>query len=220
MNEPTDGDRAKQVSLLAFDRDAFGPSCLLRKRQRVTIDLRGIGPRLDGHAATRGKTIAAVVRTAVVAMLDAQGTVEAPDRVAGQSDTRAVKVTVRMGAFHAVRLLQCARRVGVSQGTYLEGLLDGQPPAPKSADHGAAVSALANSTQRVAAMSTDIHALLRLASNCASEEAQRSRESLTSLSTDVRTHLEIASRLMAGLTSRQRRGVSAVSTRRRHGAPR
>jgi hypothetical protein len=42
-------------------------------RERVTIDLRGIGPRLHAHAAARGKTTASVVRGAVVAMLDAEG---------------------------------------------------------------------------------------------------------------------------------------------------
>ena len=42
----------------------------------MTIDLRGIGPRLHAHAAARGKTTASVVRAAVVAMLDAEGVVE------------------------------------------------------------------------------------------------------------------------------------------------
>ena len=48
-------------------------------RERVTIDLRGIGPRLNAHAAARGKTTASMVRAAVVAMLDAEGASDEAD---------------------------------------------------------------------------------------------------------------------------------------------
>jgi hypothetical protein len=124
-------------------------------RERVTIDLRGIGPRLHAHAAVRGKTTASAVRAAVVAMLDAEVASEEPGVRPKPINVRPVKVTVRLGAWHAVRLSHCARRAGVSQGSYLSGLLDGVPPSPRSIDHGAAVAALADSTQKVAAMSAD-----------------------------------------------------------------
>lgn len=186
-------------------------------RERVTIDLRGIGPRLHAHAATRGKTTASVVRAAVIAMLDAEGASEEPGVAAEPVDARAVKVTVRLGVWDADRLARCARKAGVSQGTYLAGLLDGVPPSPRSIDHGAAVAALADSTQKVAAMSADIHGFLRLMRNFKANEAEKYRATLMSLSEDVRLHLEIASRLMAGLTSRQRMNGSAVTARRREG---
>jgi hypothetical protein len=64
---------------------------------------------------------------------------------------------VRLGILHAVRLAHCARRVGVSQGICLTGLLDGMPPSPRSVDHGEAIATLADSTHKVAAMSADIH---------------------------------------------------------------
>src|SRR5580765_695874 len=188
-------------------------------RERVTIDLRGIGPRLHAHAAARGRTTASVVRAAVVAMLDAEGTSE-PEVGAEPAAARAVKVTVRLGAWHAVRLAHCARRAGVSQGTYLAGLLDGMPPSPRPIDHGAAVAALADSTHKVAAMSADIHGFLRLLRNAKAGEAEKYRATLMSLSKDMRLHLEVASRLMAGLTSRQRPNGSAVSARRGGGVSR
>ena len=186
-------------------------------RERVTIDLRGIGPRLHAHAAARGKTTAAVVRAAVVAMLDAEGASEEPGLGTERVDTRAVKVTVRLGVWHAVRLAHCARKAGVSQGAYLAGLIDGVPPSPRPIDHGAAVAALADSTQKVAAMSADIHGFLRLMRNAKAGEAEKYRATLVSLSKDVRLHLEVASRLMAGLTSRQRMNGSAVTAPRREG---
>jgi hypothetical protein len=189
-------------------------------RERVTIDLRGIGPRLHAHAAARGKTTAAVVRAAVVAMLDADGGPHSSSAVADSIGDRVLKVTVRLGVLYAVRLARCARRADVSQGAYLEGLLDGLPPIPRSADHGHAVSALSESTQKVAAMSADIHRFIRLMWNAKPGEAEQYRARLVSLSTDMREHLEVASRLMAGLTGRQRMGGSAVLGHRDEGAPR
>lgn len=186
-------------------------------RERVAIDLRGIGPTLHAHAAARGKTTASVVRAAVVAMLDAEGASEEPGLDAEPVDARAVKVTVRLRVWHAVRLARCARKAGVSQGTYLAGLIDGVPPSPRPIDHGAAVAALADSTQKVAAMSADIHGFIRLMRNFKANEAEKYRATLTSLSKDVRVHLEVASQLMAGLTSRQRMNGSAVTAQRRVG---
>jgi hypothetical protein len=189
-------------------------------RERVTIDLRGIGPRLHAHAAARGKTTAATVRAAVVAMLDADGSPHSSSAVADSIDVRVLKVTVRLGVLYAVRLARCARRADVSQGTYVEGLLDGLPLSPRSVDHGGAVAALADSTQKVAAMSADIHGFIRLMRNAKPGEAEKYRVGLMSLSKDVRQHLEVASRLMAGLTGRQRMGGSAVLAHRDEGAPR
>ena len=180
-------------------------------RERVTIDLRGIGPRLHAHAAVRGKTTASVVRSAVVAMLDAEGASEEPSVGLGPVDARTVKLTVRLDILHAVRLAHSARRAGVSQGAYLAGLLDGVPPSPRPLDHGAAVAALADSTQKVAAMSADIHGFLRLMRNAKAGEAEKYRATLMSLSKEVRLHLEVASGLMAGLTSRQRTSGSAAT---------
>jgi hypothetical protein len=174
-------------------------------RERVTIDLRGIGPRLQAHAAAHGKTTAAMVRAAVVAALDAEGGLAETSRVAEPIDARVVKVTLRLDAVHAAWLARRARSADVSQGAYVMGLLDGQPPSPRSVDHGDAVAALADSTHRVAAMSADIHGFLRLIRNAKGDEAaEKYRAGLMSLAVDMRAHLEVASRLMTELTSRQR----------------
>jgi hypothetical protein len=188
-----------------------------RARERVTIDLRGIGPRLRAHAAARGRTPASLVRTAVLTLMEADGGNHEPDRAVQSIDAHLVKLTVRLSAAHAVRLARGARVAGVSQGTYVAGLLDGQPPIARAADHGSAVAALADSTQKVAAMSADIHGFLRLIRNAKAGEAEKYRATLMSLSKDVRLHLEVASRLLAGLTAPQRMMGSAVRTRRREG---
>jgi hypothetical protein len=188
-----------------------------RPRLRVTIDLRGIGPRLQEHAAVHRTTTASIVRAAVVSLLDAEGGVHELDRVVDPIDARSVKMTVRMPASHAVLLALRARRVGLSQGIYLSSLLDGRPPIARATDHGTAVATLADSTQKVAAMSSDVRALVRLLSHGDTDEAASYRETLDSLSQDIRRHLEIASQVVAGLTLRGRSSASASHSSRRRG---
>ena len=89
------------------------------------------------------------------------------------------------------------------------------PPSPRPIDHGAAIAALADSTQKVAATSADIHGFIQLIRNVKSHEAEKCRATLMSLSKDVRLYLQVASQLMAGLTARQRMSGSAVTPRRR-----
>jgi hypothetical protein len=145
-------------------------------------------------------------------MLDAEGASDDPGVAADPVDARTVKVTVRLGISHGVRLAHRARRVGVSQGTYLAGLLDGMPPSPRSFDHGDAIAALTDSTQKVAAISADINAFLRLIRHSNADDAQKYRAGLISLSQDMRLHLQVASRLVAGMTSPTRASSSAERT--------
>jgi hypothetical protein len=174
---------------------------------------------LRAHALSRGKTTAAVVREAVVALLDETGGPDEPEEWAGSTDAHSVKVTVRMGATHAQLLAHRARRVGVSQGSYMAGLLEGQPPVQQAVNHNAAVAALADSTQKLAAMSSDIRALIRLLSQGSTAEAEKYRSSMTSLSSEVRVHLERASCLVAELTASRSRAMRLTSGRSRRRAP-
>jgi hypothetical protein len=145
-----------------------------------------------------------MVRVAVVAMLDSSGCGIALAGSAEPIDSRVVKVTLRVDALHAARLANRARAAEVSQGVYVTTLLDGMSASPRPADHGDAVAALADSTQRVAAMSADINAFIRLIRNLNLDEAQKYRAGLMSLSQDMRLHLQVASRLMARMTTRTR----------------
>lgn len=175
-----------------------------RPRDRVTVDLRGIGSRLQGHASAQGKSVAAMVRVAVVAMLDSSDCVTALPCSPGPIESRTVKVTLRVGAMHAARLAHRARAAEVSQGAYVATLLDGMAASPRPADHGDAVAALAESTQRVAAMSADINTFTRLIRDLNLHEAPKFCTGLMSLSEDMRLHLRVASRLMARMTTRTR----------------
>ena len=195
---------AKTGSVADHGRQGSCEAARRRPRERVTVDLRGIGPALHAQAAARGVSLAAVARAALVAMLDSPGSPAEPANRPRSVDSRVVKITLRLGAVHAYRLADRARAAEISQGAYVAALLDGMAASPRPTDHGDAVAALADSTQKVAAMSADIHAFIRLIRNVDSDEARKYFTGLMSLSQDIRLHLQVASRLMARMTTRTR----------------
>lgn len=168
-------------------------------RDRVTIDLRGIRPQIETEAARRQLTTAGFVRHAVKAMIDEASfdvdTGPPPDAVGSQT----VKVTLRLGAVHALFLSRRARRADVSQGTYVARLIDGAPAQVVAPDHTRAGAALMASTDRLAALSADLNAFMRLVGRVPNTELETYRASLRSLTDDVRVHLASAAALMAAL---------------------
>ena len=169
-------------------------------RDRVTVDLRGIRPQLQAQAAQRQMSAAALVRRAVTAMLD-----DAPSDVGDDgptdsaSGTPIVKVTLRLPVAHAVLLASRARRADVSQGSYVALLIAGTPAQPLAPDHAQAVAALMASTDRLAALSADLNAFMRLLGRTPRSELEPYRASIRSLASDVRLHLASAAAMVAGL---------------------
>lgn len=169
-------------------------------RDRVTVDLRGIRPQLQAQAAKRQMTAAALVRHAVTAMLD-----DAPSDVGDSKSTdgncgpQVIKVTLRLPVAHAVVLASRARVADVSQGTYVARLIDGTPAQPPAPDHTREVAALMASTDRVAVLSADLNAFMRLLGRTPRSELEPYRASIRSLADDVRVHLASAAALVAAL---------------------
>lgn len=190
--------------------DAASPPRTIRRggasRDRVTIDLRGLGPRLQVQADKLGITAAALVRRAVLEVLD-----DAPSAVYdGESgdqalSTQVVKVTLRLSAAHAFLLARRARVAEVSQGKYVAGLIEGTPEPPRAADHASAVAALMTSTDRLAALSADLNAFMRLVGRVPRTELEPYRASIQSLRVDVRKHLASAAELVATLQATRSR---------------
>jgi len=169
-------------------------------RDRVTIDLRGMGPQLQAQAAKRQMTAAALVRRAVMAMFDEEPCgADDSSLPSGADGTPVVKVTLRLSTSHAVILASRARVADVSQGRYVAGLIDGAPPQPRAPDHARAVAALLASTDRLAALSADLNAFMRLLGRVQRSELEPYRASIRSLGADVRGHLASAAALVASL---------------------
>lgn len=169
-------------------------------RDRVTVDLRGIRPQLQAQAAKRQMTAAALVRHAVTSMLD-DATSDAGDSGStdGNCAIQVIKVTLRLPVAHAVVLARRARVADMSQGSYVARLIDGTPAPPRAPDHVRAVAALMASTDRVAVLSADLSAFMRLLGRTPRSELEPYRASIRSLADDVRVHLASAAALVAAL---------------------
>ncbi len=170
-------------------------------RDRMTIDLRGLGPALRAHAKARRLTLAAAARSALAAALqdalpaDASEVDWAQDHAADSS----IKLTLRLRRGAANRLATRARAAGLPSGAYLATLLDGTPAPPLAADHEQAVAALGASTERLAVISADVNELIRVVGRSDVPAARQLDDRIVSLAGDVRQHLVLASRLMTAL---------------------
>ncbi len=176
-------------------------------RDRVTIDLRGIGDAVRAAAACRGMGVAQLVRRAVVMSLD----LHAPATVApvkqgsdGQTPDQAptretAKLTLRLPQAHADALMLNAGALGLSYGDYVARLVAGsrlpQPVAERQADR----AALLASNDRMAALSTDLVALVTLLRQAKVEQARPYRDRLETADAEIRRHLDRASALIDSL---------------------
>jgi len=168
-------------------------------RERVSIDLRGLGPALRAHARTRNLRLPDVVRLAVVAMLEPTGcksdlqASEEPVAAEGQP----VKLTIRLRRDVAARLTTRARACGLSQSAYLTTLID-ETPAPLLGD----VTALRASTDQLAVVSADLNELVRTIRRGALSSGPLIEDWLRPLVDEMRRHVNLASRLVVELRPR------------------
>ena len=164
-------------------------------RDRVTIDLRGIGDAVRAAAACRGTGVAQLVRRAVVMSLDLRATaaVGSDGQTPGQS---AAKLTLQLPQAHADALMLNASALGLSYGEYVARLVDGsrlpQPVAERQADR----AALLASNDRIATLSTDLVALVTLLRQAKVEQARPYRDRLETADAEIRRHLDRASALI------------------------
>ena len=185
---------------------ASGAQCDMASpsRDRVTIDLRGIGDAVRAAAACRGMGVAQLVRRALVMSLDLRATAAVSPMKRGsdgqtpdQAPTReTAKLTLRLPQAHADALVVNAGALGLSYGEYVARLVDGsrlpQPLAERQADR----AALLASNDRMAALSTDLVALVTLLRQAKVEQARPYRDRLESADAEIRRHLDRASALI------------------------
>jgi|CXWJ01.1.fsa_nt_gi hypothetical protein len=167
-------------------------------RERVTIDLRGIGDAVRAAAAGRGQTLAAYARAALVAAADCQPPTLQRLEPPAPRPRAAIKLHLRMDEREAEVLVVKARLLGLSYGEYVGRLVVGTPlPAPL-AQRAAERAALQASTDHLAVLAREISEVLRLArAGKSAEEVKQRIGHLHNLEADVRCHLDRASSFLA-----------------------
>ena len=128
-------------------------------RDRLTVDLRGIGSAVKAEAAARHLTLAAFARMAMVASLKQTVRRRQSTHPSGDDDGQTVKLTLRLPIRQAHWLVEHARAAGLSYGTFVASVIDGAPCPGSLAE---AVRALTESTDQMAVLSRDLNAGMRL----------------------------------------------------------
>ena len=164
----------------------------VHSRDRLTVDLRGIGSAVKAEADARHLTLAAFARMALVSSLkqtvdDARST-----HPSGDDDGQTVKLTLRLPIRQAHWLVEHARAAGLSYGTFVASVIDGAPCPGSLAE---AVRALTESTDQMAALARDLKEGARLLGAARIEETRRYRQQLVVLFDEVRQHLRLTSAL-------------------------
>ena len=174
-------------------------------REFFTVDLRGLRAALKGRAGERSVTESDILRSALAAALEVNGSVPVtlppvPER---PPTTTQVKLSVRLPRLAAHHLNINARSTGLSRGAYLTRLVEGAPAVTPAKHHGEQIAALAASTDELALLSRDVNDLVRLLKQGQVRAAQEYRGRLQTLDVDVQKHIERASITLAELRSRR-----------------
>lgn len=165
-------------------------------RDRVTIDLRSIGPSVRAAASARRLRVAAYARLAL-AEASNQATAPLPPASPIERADAVMKVTLRLDPLDAELLLLGAAQVGLSYGAFVARLLRGTPlPAPL-ADRVKDRDALIVSSDHLATLSADLASLIRMLKRFDGDGAVRYGAAAQALMADVRRHLELASRVVS-----------------------
>lgn len=177
------------------------PAKAPRAYGKLQLVLGPLGPRLRGHAQRQGTAMAVLVRRAILRFLDTEG-VEgglSVDPEPFEHSARNVHFHLNLPASCAAELTARARAADMTRGEFVWWLLKGISPPALPPDHAEAVMALRTSTDRIAALSTDISEFLRLLGRAAREELMPYQTSVRGLDKTVREHLKVASVLIAEL---------------------
>jgi len=165
-------------------------------RDRVGVDLRGIGDAVRAAARARQSTVAAFAREALVEALGRPSTL--PDRITAEFDqAEIVKLTLRMRQHEAEALILSAGGLGLSYGEYVARLVTKTPLPMLAAERAADRAALMASSDNLAALSVDLAAFIRLLHRAKTVEAEKYRHRIETVDIEIRRHLDRVSALIA-----------------------
>jgi hypothetical protein len=169
-------------------------------RDRVTIDLRGIGDAVRAAAAGQGVTVSQMTRRALVARLDSRSTATVVSGSDGQTPGRPVaKLMLRLPQPHAEALILKSGTLGLSYGEYVARLVEGSPMPQPIQEREADRRALLASTDQLATLSADLNALVALLRHGKVAQALAYRHRLETSDAEIHRHLDRASALIASL---------------------
>lgn len=168
-----------------------------RLRDRVSIDLCGIGDAARAAAQASDTTLAVFARQALIAALPADAGTLLP-RAEQHGDAGAtVKLSVRLSQDDSAVLATKAAMLGLSQARLVALLIRGADLPRRSIERDADRAALRTSTERLATLSVDLQQFLRLLRLGSTEGVARYVQRMQAVDADLRAHISRASAFLA-----------------------
>lgn len=166
-------------------------------RDRVTIDLCGIGAAARAAARARGATLAVFARQSLIAALLGDATAMLPRAESSADLTASVKLSVRLSAADSATLTTQAVALGLSQAR-LGALLIRRADLPLPfAERRAELAALRASNDQLAAIAADVSLFVRTLSRPNLAVLAPLRQRMLNLDVDVAQHLKVAASFLA-----------------------
>lgn len=170
-------------------------------RDRISVDLHGLGAALCDRAQARRASVSTLVRDAIERELGLAGA-RAPEAMtrSAASVGSAVKLSIRLTKGEAEQLDAGARRAGLSRGAFVAGLLANVPSLSGGAgSRPECLASLTASNAELSTLSRNINHLTALLRKGEVRPAQEYRRMLDTLGDDVRAHLVLAASVLAEL---------------------
>jgi hypothetical protein len=168
-----------------------------RSRDRVTIDLCGIGDAARAAARARGATLAVFARQALIAALSGDASTLLPRSEPHGDAGGTAKLSVRLSHDDSAHLATQAAVLGLSQARLIALLIRHtelpRPAASRASDR----AALGASTDQLAALSADLQQFMRLLRRGEGKAVERYRARIEAVDGDIRAHLDRASAFLA-----------------------
>jgi hypothetical protein len=168
-----------------------------RSRDRVTIDLCGIGDAARAAAQATGATLSVFARQALIAALPSDVGALLPQVEPRGEVGGTIKLSVRLSPDDSAVLAMQAAMLGLSQARLVALLIRRAELPRRSIERDADRVALRASTEQLATLSVDLQQFLRLLRRGSSEGVARYAERLQTVDVDLRTHLSRASAFLA-----------------------
>jgi hypothetical protein len=168
-----------------------------RSRDRVTIDLCGIGDAARAAAQANGATLAVFARQALIAALPSNVGALLP-QVGPRSEAGGpIKLSVRLSHDDSAVLATQAAMLGLSQARLIALLVRGAELPRRSIERDADRAALRASTEQLATLSVDLQQFLSALRRGSVEGVARYAERLQAVDVDLRAHIGRASAFLA-----------------------
>jgi hypothetical protein len=168
-----------------------------RSRDRVTIDLCGIGDAARVAAQANGATLALFARQALIAALPSEVRAPLPQFEPRGESGCTIKLSVRLSPDDSAVLATQAAMLGLSQARLIALLIRRAELPRRSIERDADRAALRACTEQLATLSVDLQQFLRLLRRGSAEGVSRYAERLQAVDVDLRTHLSRASAFLA-----------------------